>query len=145
MRTRKFAFEIIWPLDSTVFLIKQYTFFSSLLVQLGLYFFKRNPKWIQFILMYSNKILLGIYYSQTKIYLMKFLLFLSFDLSIGSTETKYIKLNTKTQNIFCYINENLATFLYTLTGEIRKQKEKKKVFSLKVYTKVECYFKKIGF
>ena len=38
------------------------------------------------------------------------------DLSIGSTETKYIKLNTKTQNIFCCVNENLTTFLYTLTG-----------------------------
>ena len=58
-----------------------------------------------------------------------------YDLSIGSTETKYIKLNTKTQNIFCCLNENLTTFLYTLT---RKQKEKKS-FLFKVYTKVECY------
>ena len=33
-------------------------------------------------------------------------------------------------------------FLYTLTGATRKQKEKK-VFSFKVYTKVECYEKKI--
>ena len=47
------------------------------------------------------------------------------DLSLGSTETKYIKLNTKTQNIFCCVNENLTTFLYTLTGGTRKQKEKK--------------------
>ena len=47
------------------------------------------------------------------------------DLSIGSTETKYIKLNTETQNIFCFVNENLTTFLYTLTGGTRKQKEKK--------------------
>ena len=40
-----------------------------------------------------------------------------YDLSIGSTETEYIKLNTKNQNIFVvYINENLTTFLYTLTG-----------------------------
>ena len=38
------------------------------------------------------------------------------DLSIGSTETKYIKLNTKTQSIFCCVNENLTTFLYTSTG-----------------------------
>ena len=60
------------------------------------------------------------------------------DLSIASTKTKYIKLNTKTQNIFCRLNENLTTFLYTLTGATRKQKEKK-VFSFKVYTKVECY------
>ena len=35
------------------------------------------------------------------------------DLSIASTKTKYIKLNTKTQNIFCRLNENLTTF-YTL-------------------------------
>ena len=47
------------------------------------------------------------------------------DLSIASTKTKYIKLNTKTQNIFCRLNENLTTFLYTLTGATRKQKEKK--------------------
>ena len=62
----------------------------------------------------------------------------SIDLSIGSTETKYIKLNTKTENIFCCVNENLTTFLFALTGGTRKQKGKK-VFSFKVYTKVECY------
>ena len=66
--------------------------------------------------------------------------FLTFDQSIASTKSKYIKLNTKTQNIFCHLNENLTTFLYTLTGGTRKQKEKK-VFFLKVYTKVKCYFK----
>ena len=60
------------------------------------------------------------------------------DQSIASTKTKYIKLNTKTQNIFCRLNENLTTSLYTLTGATRNQKEKK-VFSFKVYTKVECY------
>ena len=64
--------------------------------------------------------------------------FKTYDLSIASTKTKYIKLNTKTQNIFCRLIENLTTFLYTLTGATRKQKEKK-VFSFKVYTKVECY------
>ena len=37
-----------------------------------------------------------------------------YDLSVASTKTKYIKLNTKTQNIFCCFNENLTTFLYTL-------------------------------
>ena len=58
------------------------------------------------------------------------------DLSIASTKTKYIKLNTKTQNIFCRLNENLTTFLYTLNrGGTRKQKEKK-VFFFKVYNKV---------
>ena len=54
--------------------------------------------------------------------------FVSFDLSIGSTETKYIKLDTKTQNIVCCVNENLTTLLYTLTGGTKKQKEKKKYF-----------------
>ena len=49
----------------------------------------------------------------------------SYDQSIASTKTKYIKLNTKTQNIFCHLNENLTTFLYTLTGATKKQKEKK--------------------
>ena len=54
------------------------------------------------------------------------------NLSIALTKTKYIKLNTKPQNIFFCLNENLTTFLYTLTGATRK-------FSYKVYTKVECY------
>ena len=61
------------------------------------------------------------------------------DLSIGSTETKYIKINTKTQNIFCCVNENLTTFLYTFTGGNKKTVGEKKVFSFKVHTKVECY------
>ena len=65
-----------------------------------------------------------------------------FDLSIALTKTKYIKLSTKTQSIFGRLNENLTTFLYTLTGASRKQKEKK-VSSFKVYRKVECYQKKI--
>ena len=64
---------------------------------------------------------------------------------IASIKTKYIKLNTKTQNTFGRSNENLTTFLYALTGATRKQKEKKKVFSFKVYAKVKCYFKKSGF
>ena len=58
-----------------------------------------------------------------------------FDLVIASTKTKYIKLNTKTQNIFCRLNENLLTFLYTLTGATRKQKEKKKFSLLKCIQK----------
>ena len=49
-----------------------------------------------------------------------------------------LKLNTKTQFFFCYLNENLMTFLYTLIGATRKQKEKK-VFFYKVYIKFECY------
>ena len=61
------------------------------------------------------------------------------DLSIGSTETKYIKLNTKTQKIYCFVNENLTTFLYTLSGGTRKHKDKKRVFYFKVYTKVKGY------
>ena len=55
---------------------------------------------------------------------------ITIDLSIWSTETKYIKLNTETQYIFCCANENLTTFLYTLTGGTRKQKEKKKVLCI---------------
>ena len=58
------------------------------------------------------------------------------DLSIGYTETKYIKLNrvnTKTQNIFCCVNKNLMTFLYTLTEGTRKQKEKKSFLFSSVY------------
>ena len=51
------------------------------------------------------------------------------DQSIALTKTKYIKLNTNTQNIFRRLNENLMTFLYTLTGMTRKQKEKKSFLS----------------
>ena len=36
----------------------------------------------------------------------------------------------------------MTTFLYTLNGGTKKQKEKK-VFSFKVYTKDECYEKNI--
>ena len=53
--------------------------------------------------------------------ILAFGLFKTCDLSIASTKTKYIKLNTKTQNIFCGLNENLTTFSYTLTGETTKQ------------------------
>ena len=56
-----------------------------------------------------------------------------------------MKLKTTTQNILCHLNENLTTFLYTLTGATRKHKEKNKVFSFRVYTKVECCYKKLGF
>ena len=66
-----------------------------------------------------------------------------YDLSIGSTETKYIKLNTKIQNIFCCVNENLTTFLHTLTGGDKITEGEKKSF--KVYTKVKCYLKRIWF
>ena len=62
------------------------------------------------------------------------------DLSIALTKTKYIKLNTKTQNIFCRLNENLTTFLYTLTGGTRKQKEKKNSL-LKCIQKTNVIFK----
>ena len=68
-----------------------------------------------------------------------------YDLSIGSTETNYIKLNTKTQNIFCFVNENLTTFLYTLTGGTRKQKEKKKFSLLKCIQKSNVIKKNLGF
>jgi len=70
-------------------------------------------------------------------------LFKTTDLSIASTKTKYIKLNTKTQNIFCRLNENLTTFLYTLTGATRKQKEKKKFSLLKCIQKSNVIKRKI--
>ena len=47
--------------------------------------------------------------------------------------------------MFCGVNENLTTFLYTLTGGDKKTEGEKKVFSFKVYTKVECCQKKLGF
>ena len=49
-----------------------------------------------------------------------------------------LKPKTKTQNIFCCVNESLTTFLYTLIGATRKRKEKK-------INKVECCLKKFGF
>ena len=51
-----------------------------------------------------------------------------------------LKLNTKTQNIFCRLNENLTTFFIHFDRGDKKTKGEKKVFSFKVYTKVECYF-----
>ena len=57
----------------------------------------------------------------------------------------YIKLNTKTQNIFCCLNENLTTFLCTLTGGTRKQKEKKKFSLLKYIQKLNVIEKKLRF
>ena len=68
------------------------------------------------------------------------------DLVIASTKTKYIKLNTKTQNIFCRLNENLMTFFIHFDRGDKKTKGEKKVFSFKVYTKVEYYEKNnLGF
>ena len=49
-----------------------------------------------------------------------------------------MELKTKTQIIFCCLNENLTTFLYTLTSWPFDRGNKK----TKVYTKVECYFQK---
>ena len=56
---------------------------------------------------------------------------------------KYINPNTKTQNISCRLNENLTTFLYTLTGATRKQKEKKKFSLLKCIKKSNVIKKRI--
>ena len=64
-------------------------------------------------------------------------------LSIASTKPKYIKLNTKTQNIYCRLNENLTTFIYTLTGATSKQKEKKKFSLLKCIQKSNVIKRKI--
>ena len=71
--------------------------------------------------------------------------FVLYDLSIGSTETKYIKLNTKTQTIFGCVNENLTTFLYTLIGGTREQKEKKSFLFESVYKSQTLLFFKSGF
>jgi hypothetical protein len=59
------------------------------------------------------------------------------------TKTKYVKLNTKTHKNFCRLNENLTTFLYTLTGATRKQKEKKKFSLLKCIQKLNVIKKEI--
>ena len=48
-------------------------------------------------------------------FFLNYLLFKTCDLSIASTKTKQIKIKNKTQNIFCCLDENLTTFLYTLT------------------------------
>ena len=44
---------------------------------------------------------------------------------------------------FAVLNENLTTFLYTLTGETRKQKEKKKFSLLKCIQKSNVIKNKI--
>ena len=67
----------------------------------------------------------------------------TYDLSIASTKTKYIKLNAKTQNICRRLNKNLTTFLYTLTGGTRKQKEI--FFSFLKCIQKSNVIKKIGF
>ena len=71
--------------------------------------------------------------------------FFSNDLSIALTKTKYTKLNTRIQNISCCLNENLTTFLYTLTGGTRKQKERKKSFLFESVYKSWMLSKKLGF
>ena len=47
------------------------------------------------------------------------------DLFIGSTEIKYIKLNTKSQNIFCSVDKNF--FIHFDRGD-KKTEGKKKSF-----------------
>ena len=59
------------------------------------------------------------------------------DQSIASTKTKYIKLNTKPQNIFCCVNES-STIFYTLSIEWDKKTEGDNFFCFfKVYNKVK--------
>ena len=55
------------------------------------------------------------------------------------------KTKTKNQNIFVGVNENLTTFLYTLKGATRKQKEKKKFSLLKCIQKSNVILKNWGF
>ena len=56
-----------------------------------------------------------------------------------------LKLNTKTQNIFCRLNENLTTILFTLTGATGKQKVKEKFSLLKCIQKSNVIKNKFGF
>ena len=63
------------------------------------------------------------------------------DLSIASTKTKYIKLNTKTHNIFCRLNES---FIHFDRGD-KKTKGEKKFSLLKCIQKSNVIKKKIGF
>ena len=97
------------------------------------FFILRNTRNISynftFNLIMSTQEILNNFYVSVKVY------DLIIDLSITSTKTKYIKLNTKTQNIFCCLNENLTTFLYTWVWQGPQEN--------KVYTKVICYQKKI--
>ena len=66
------------------------------------------------------------------------------DLSIAWTKTKYIKLNTKTQNIFCFLNENLTTFFIHFDRGDKKTKGEKK-FSLSKCIQKSNVIKKIVF
>ena len=47
-------------------------------------------------------------------------------------------LNTKTQSVFCCLNENSTTFSYTLNKGDKKTEGEKKIF-FKVYKKVEIF------
>ena len=51
-----------------------------------------------------------------------------FDLFVGEGKYQLRILNTKTQNIFCCVNENLATFLYTLNRGDKKTEGEKESF-----------------
>ena len=68
------------------------------------------------------------------------LVLVAYDLSIGSPETKYIKLNTKTQNIFCCLNENLTTFFILRQGGQENIRRKKFSLLKCIHTKVECSY-----
>ena len=57
------------------------------------------------------------------------------DLSIASPKTKYIKLNTKTRNIFCHLNEYLMTFFIHFDRGDKKTEGKKKYSLLKCIQK----------
>ena len=51
------------------------------------------------------------------------------DIFVGSAKYQIGILNTKTQNIFCCVNENLTTFLYTLNrGDKKTEGEKSFLF-----------------
>ena len=65
------------------------------------------------------------------IYLLRGFSFLNYTLKIVTSDLSigYIKLNTKTQNIFCCVNENLITFLSIHFDRGDKKTEGEKKFS----------------
>ena len=52
-------------------------------------------------------------------------------------------LNTKTKNIFCWVNENFDYFFTHFEQGGQENRIRKKVFFFKVYKKVECFLKKL--
>ena len=65
-------------------------------------------------------------------------IYLIYDQSIGSTKTRYIKLNTKTHFILSFKWKFDGFFIHFDRGD-KKTEGEKKSFLFKVYNKVERY------